>query len=444
MPRPRQALALAAILAVTSAASAADHDPIELLQAAAAAVQAAPSASVDLVISTRLVRGEEANDTADEFAYRTAPEGRFEFVTVDPNAAEEGAQPKFGYQVAGNGKVTMTAILAHGRHMLEEDNNGLAAFAGSPAAMGIGSGLGGLALSFLHPAAADELAKSLVKSEFVGVEEVDGEKLLHARYVVGGDITTDVWFTAGEEPLVRRIKPDLLQTPSVQAMAQRHETFDYQLSFDFNNWTTEAGLTAEDVAVAEPQSSLLMASLYQPPAPRPHSLLGQEAPTFTLPSSGGEPVNLAEKFGEEVVLLEFWATNCPYCVKAMPELEKLEEAYAEKGLGYYAVNVGETPEDVAAFLKAQQLTPTALLDEDAEMATAYDVGPIPLILLIGRDGKVQAASEGFSPDTPEKLAGQIESALEGKDLAKQQLDAYQAVQDQRATERKRLKSLLDG
>lgn len=444
MPRLSPTLTLAALLAVAPLGHAADPDPIELLRASAQTVAEAPSASVDLTVNTLLVRDEEVSDTTVEFAYRTAPEGRFEFVTVDPKAENADTPPKFGFLVAGNGQVTLTAVLGRRRHMLEDDDSGLAAFANSPAVAGIGSGLGGVALSFLNPAAAESLIESIKQSEFVGEETVDGETQLHARYTLEGDVTADVWFATGSEPLVRRIKPDVASAASVQSLAKRHDKFDYQLTFDFENWNTEAGLTAEDLAVEEPNGSLLMASLYEPPAPRPHSLVGREAPVFTLPTAGGDEVDLAQQFGEEVVLLEFWATNCPYCIKAMPELEKLEEEYKERGLGYYAVNVGETQEEVAAFLEKQNLTPTALLDEDGEVATAYDVGPIPLILLIGRDGKVQAASEGFSPNTPETLATQIEATLEGKDLAEEQLAAAREVEAERMAERKRLKSLLDG
>lgn len=433
---------VAPLLAFASIAAAADRDPISLLRESAAAVEAAPSASVELLVTTKLVRDEDVSDLSSTLAYRSAPEGRFEFVTVDEKG--EGGLPSFGYQVAGNGKVAMTALLGRKRHMLANDIDGLASFVRSPAAAGIGSGLGGVALAFLNTTAMEELIASLLDSEFVGEETVEGEDLLHARYTVQGDVPIDIWFLAGDTPLVRRIEPAVLQTPNVQSMAKRYKEFDYQLGFEFNNWNRDAGLTANDVAVAEPQGSLLMTSLYERPPSPPHSLLGQEAPAFKLPTAAGDELDLGEKFGEEVVLLEFWATNCPFCIKAMPELEKLEEEYAAKGLGYYAVNVGETPEDVAAFLEAQQLTPTALLDEEAEMASAYDVGPIPLILLIGRDGKVQSASEGFSPASRDKLAVQIESALEGEDLASVELAAFQAKQAERMAERKRLKSLLDG
>ncbi len=434
-------IAVVALALTTVAAQAEDRDPLQLLRDSAAATGEAASASVDVVVSTTLVRNEESNDESMTFRYRTAPEGRFEFFTV---AEEEGEAATYGYRVAGNGEVTLTALLGGRRHMLEPDADGFAAFVRSPAAMGIGSGLGGMALAFLHQAAMEELVESVVESEFVGEEEVDGEKLVHARYTVQGDITSDVWFAAEGKPLVRLIRPDVLSTPGVQQMAAQFEEFDYQLSFRFKDWNTDAGLAADDIQVVEPKSSLLLASLYKRPEPGPHPLLGKEAPTFELATPDGERDGLAEADGEGVAILEFWSINCPACVQAMPELEKLADKYADKGLEYYAVNIGEEPEDINAFLESKGIEPKVVIDTDQEVSTAYGVSPIPLIVLVGPNGRVQAVQEGFAPSTPAKFSEAIEATLSGEDVAEATLEEQRQAKEKQLAERKRLKSLLDG
>ena len=45
----------------------------------------------------------------------------------------------------------------------------------------------------------------------------------------------------------------------------------------------------------------------------------------------GEDVAL-EGFKGQWILLDFWATWCKPCVEMMPELQKLSETYADKGL----------------------------------------------------------------------------------------------------------------
>jgi thiol-disulfide isomerase/thioredoxin len=435
---PAAALAFALLIAA-SPVLAADPDPMALLAGAAQAIADAPSASVDLRVQTKLVRDDKVNDQSAYFVFRTAPEGRFEF----KNVAEDGGPSKMGYHVVGNDDVTITAILSGKRHMLAPSEEGFAAFVRAPSAESIGGGLGGLALAFLNPAAIADVATGITESEFIGVEEVDGEKLLHSRYTVNGEFPVDVWYQAEGAPLVRRVLPNILNTPGVKQMASRYEKFEFLLAFEFTNWNTDAGLTKKDIVVVEPKDSQLMASLYAPPKEPPHALLGKPAPPFELPTPEGKTVSFDKPSGEGATLLEFWATTCPICVQAMPALEKLHEKYADQGLKYYAVNVGETADDVASFLKQRNLTPQALLDESSEVANAYEVGPIPLILLVNADGRVQVAQVGFGPKTGAKLDQQIEATLRGEDVAAAQLEEVRKAEAERVAEQERLRSLLD-
>ncbi len=58
------------------------------------------------------------------------------------------------------------------------------------------------------------------------------------------------------------------------------------------------------------------------------------------------------------------------------------------------VNVKESPERVAAWVKAKGVTPTVLLDRDGAVTGAYRVTATPTAVLIGRDGKMVARAIG--------------------------------------------------
>ncbi|HEX2123146.1 MAG TPA: redoxin domain-containing protein [Thermoanaerobaculia bacterium] len=113
---------------------------------------------------------------------------------------------------------------------------------------------------------------------------------------------------------------------------------------------------------------------------------GKPAPAFRLTTFDGKPVSLDDYRGR-VVLLDFWATFCPPCVAALPELQALYDAHAARGL----VVLGVTVDDRAALVskattRAKVTYP--ILQATPEVWNAYKVTALPAIILVGRDGNI--------------------------------------------------------
>lgn len=121
---------------------------------------------------------------------------------------------------------------------------------------------------------------------------------------------------------------------------------------------------------------------YMPP------ILPRPAPEKLGVKLEGEPVTLAD-FKDKVVLVDFWATWCVPCVKSMPDLQKLQEKYAEKGLSVVGISLDEKgAEKVKPFLSKKKFTYTMLLDKDTAHPTwkAFGVHGIPALFLINKEG----------------------------------------------------------
>lgn len=114
---------------------------------------------------------------------------------------------------------------------------------------------------------------------------------------------------------------------------------------------------------------------------------GSVAPAFTLSAPGGEHTNLTDYRGR-VVLLNFWATWCAPCREEMPSMQKLWEAYRDRGLVVLAVAVGEDAKPVTRFAEKLGLDYPVLLDRKEDVRDSYGVVGLPVSYFIDREGNI--------------------------------------------------------
>ena len=113
---------------------------------------------------------------------------------------------------------------------------------------------------------------------------------------------------------------------------------------------------------------------------------GKPAPAFRLSTFDGRKVSLADYRGQ-VVLLDFWATFCPPCVAALPELQALHAKHAARGFSVVGVTVDDrAPLVQKATTRARVAYP--IVQATPEVWNAYKVTALPSLILIGRDGKI--------------------------------------------------------
>lgn len=119
------------------------------------------------------------------------------------------------------------------------------------------------------------------------------------------------------------------------------------------------------------------------------ALTSDVAPDFTLKTLDGQSVRLAD-FKGKVVLINFWATWCPPCVREIPRLVRISEKYADQGLVVLGVNTTfqDDPAKVAQFVRDQNISYRVLLDPEGDASQKYPSRLMPTSYLIDRNGKV--------------------------------------------------------
>jgi len=109
---------------------------------------------------------------------------------------------------------------------------------------------------------------------------------------------------------------------------------------------------------------------------------------FTLPGLDGRAVALSRFLGKKPVLLVFWATWCPECKAAIPEINAMTTDPLAGKLQILGLAFRESREKVANAVKARGIRYPVLLDERGQAARAYGIVGIPTYVLIDRRGNI--------------------------------------------------------
>ena len=139
-------------------------------------------------------------------------------------------------------------------------------------------------------------------------------------------------------------------------------------------------------------------------------LVGKPAPDFKLALLEGGEFQLAKARGR-VVVLDFWATWCGPCIKAMPMVERAVGQFPAEQVQLIAVNLQEQPKAIRAMLERHQLNVAVALDVDGVAAERYEASAIPQTVVIDSQGKIARLFVGGSNDLEEKIAGAIRELL---------------------------------
>lgn len=119
------------------------------------------------------------------------------------------------------------------------------------------------------------------------------------------------------------------------------------------------------------------------------------ASDFELEDMDEEKVKFSKYLGK-VVLLNFWATWCPPCVREMPSMEKLHQQVNAENFKVIAVNQMEDVDQVFAFTGQLDIYPSfeILFDKTSKVSQDYAVRGLPTTYLIDKQGNIRYRAVG--------------------------------------------------
>jgi len=176
---------------------------------------------------------------------------------------------------------------------------------------------------------------------------------------------------------------DADQDGELLATMDSHEQFALDEPFNL------MGTTYVVTAVAADGSMIVVEESDLPVAMKVPLTVGSIAPSFTAATANGETVSLAG-LRERVVLLDFWAGWCSPCIRELPVVQALHDAWPKTEFIVLGINLDRSEAAMDRAVEEHNLTYTQVFDEEDEISDLYRISGIPMTYVVDRSGIIVA------------------------------------------------------
>ncbi len=256
------------------------------------------------------------------------------------------------------------------------------------------------------------LIENMPSAEKLADVSVDGKSLNALKLK---DPATNANMTLLLDPATNLVRRATLDMSPALTKRGAQDVKEAQVTVDYSTVAPGAAVKAGQFAWAPPADAKDVAKeMAAPEGEEPSKALeGKAAPEFSAKDLNDKQVALKD-FKGKVVIVDFWATWCGPCREGLPHVDKVYQAFKDKGVVALAVDVQETKEKVQQFVTENKFTFTALLDSDGKVSEKFKVSGIPQTVIIGKDGIVKNVFVGTGPDSEKKLHDAVQAAVDAK------------------------------
>jgi thiol-disulfide isomerase/thioredoxin len=141
-------------------------------------------------------------------------------------------------------------------------------------------------------------------------------------------------------------------------------------------------------------------------AAAPTLQVGDAAPAFTLHTLDGKTIS-RETLKGKVAVLDFWATWCVPCRKALPELKELRQKNAGQPLVVVSVSADEDRKSVEEFVRQNGMDwPQAWDGKGTVIGGIFGVQNLPTYVVLDANGTIAYGQRGWAPVSSARLLDQ--------------------------------------
>lgn len=139
--------------------------------------------------------------------------------------------------------------------------------------------------------------------------------------------------------------------------------------------------------------------------------VGETVPSFKARTIDGSKSVALEDYRGKVVLLDFWASWCPPCLKSLPKYNDLRREIGTSNFEIVAINVDENTDDARKFLQKHPVSYPIAKDPKGILPGVFGVKAMPTSYLIDKNGVVQYVHTAFKEGDIDKLKVEIQKLI---------------------------------
>ncbi len=139
--------------------------------------------------------------------------------------------------------------------------------------------------------------------------------------------------------------------------------------------------------------------------------VGDTVPSFKARTIDGSKTVALEDYRGKVVLVDFWASWCPPCLKSLPKYNQLRREIGTADFEIVAINVDENTDEARKFLQKHPVSYPVAKDPKGILPGVFGVKAMPTSYLIDKNGVVKYVHAAFKDGDIEKIKHEIEKLI---------------------------------
>jgi len=134
------------------------------------------------------------------------------------------------------------------------------------------------------------------------------------------------------------------------------------------------------------------------------------APEFSFVASDGQTISLDTLRGK-IVLLDFWASWCAPCVRALPSVKKVQKDHLNAPFVVVSISGDDDKRAWVSFADKNGMTWPQYWDEQGRLRRLFDVQAIPTYVLLDAEGIERLRVKGTGFHEARNLAAEIDKQI---------------------------------